>query len=71
MKKKFIRDGNLTGIAVTLALLIGLLLMLISLYLFTNQNVRIIGASIGLAVAAFGGYGTRVKTIGLKPFDNA
>jgi hypothetical protein len=68
--KTFVRDGNLTGVAVTLALLAGIFLMAASMYFFTNQNIRILGASIGLAITAFGGYGARAKTIGLKPFDN-
>ncbi|PUA18092.1 hypothetical protein [Glaciimonas sp. PCH181] len=67
----FIRNGNLTGIAVVLALLMGFFVITASLYLFINQNFRIIGASIGLAIMAFGGYASRAKTLGLKPFDNS
>lgn len=69
--KTFVRDGNLTGVAIALAVSVGIILMLASLYFLTNKNIRILGASIGLALAAFGGYGARAKTIGLRPFDNS
>lgn len=67
----FIKEGNLTGIAVALVLLIGFSTLVASLYFFENQNFRVIGASIGLAIASIGGYGARAKTLGLKPFDNS
>jgi len=65
-----IRDGNLTGVGVTLALLVGLLTMIGSLYFFNDQSLRILGASLGLMLVSFGGYSARAKTLGLRPFDN-
>ena len=66
-----IRDGNLTGIGVALALTVGLLTMIGSLYFFKDQSLRIFGASIGLMLVSLGGYSARAKTLGLKPFDNS
>ena len=66
-----IRNGNLTGIAVSILLLIGFFIITASLCLLKNRNIRIIGASVGLAIMAMGGYGSRAKTLGLKPFDNS
>lgn len=65
-----IKEGNLTGMAVVLTLLVGFFTMGISLYFLENQNFRIIGASLGLAIASAGGYGARAKTLGLEPFKN-
>ena len=66
-----IRDGNITGIGVISALIIGLLTIISSMCFFNDQIFRILGAAIGLMFVSFAGYSSRAKTLGLKPFDNS
>lgn len=72
MKLKIIVDGNLTGWAQTFLIVLGLAMTYFSLSLdWLPRSVAIGMFLFGLPVAAVGGYSSRAKALGLKPFDNS
>ena len=68
--KFFIRDGNLTIAGAFLLVAFGFWLSYMSLEYLPFTLLKVIGLSIGLAVAAIGGFSGRAKSLELKPFTN-
>ncbi len=62
---KIFEDGNLSAPVRTLSLIVGIGIGAVSFYIHS-----LLLMSLGLVFAALGGYSSRAKTSGLKPFDN-
>lgn len=67
----FVRDGQLTGVAVLVCVVFGLAIAFGSIGHAENYYVRMIGISIGLSIAALGGYSARAYAIHLRPFGRS
>ena len=70
MKKIFIRDGNLTGIAALLSLSLGFLTLFITFKFVTTKFWAIFGFLFAFFFFLLAGYSGRAKALGLKPFTN-
>ena len=66
MKKIFIQDGNFSSWLRSAFILIGGGMVYVSL----KYSFSIILLSCGVGLAALGGYSSRAKSSGLKPFDD-
>jgi len=64
--KIFIQDGNFSSWLRAVFILIGIGIVFVSLKYFDSLLLM----AIGLIFSALGGYSSRAKTFGLKPFDN-
>lgn len=67
LKEIFFRDGNFSSLLQGIFMLLGGGIVFAGLKFFDS----IILTSIGLAFLALGGYSSRAKTLGIKPFDNS
>jgi hypothetical protein len=63
----FIRDGRLTGWGILCLLILGFFVSYVSLVLFPNKLLKVIGLSIGLAIMGIGGYSARAAALELTP----
>jgi len=71
-KIKFIVDGNITEWARISLIALGFLMLILGLALDSLPRVIALALVVlGLPVAAIGGYASRAKALGLKPFDNS
>ncbi|MEB0012131.1 hypothetical protein QN379_17910 [Glaciimonas sp. Gout2] len=65
--KMFIKDGNFAPWLRTVFIMLGASVVYISLKYIDSVFLM----TFGLVLAALGGYSSRAKMLGLKPFDNA
>lgn len=70
MKKIFIKDGNLTGIAALLSLTLGFLTLFITFKFVTTKFWAMFGLLLAFLFLLLAGYSGRAKALGLKPFTN-
>jgi len=68
--KIFLRDGNTTILGAVLLVALGFGLAYLSLEYFASRLLKVLGLSIGLAIAAVGGFSGRADSLGLKPFTS-
>ncbi|MCA7086484.1 hypothetical protein K7G19_23085 [Cupriavidus sp. DB3] len=63
---KLLKDGNLSGIAIAMAPVVGVALVFSVVYWLESYLGRLISFSIGLTLVAAAGYAGRAKAIGLR-----
>ena len=66
-RRAFLRDGYLTFFGAICVVFLGLGLIYLSLEFLPYRWLKIVGASIGLAIAAIGGFNGRAHAVGLPP----
>ncbi|SIT45091.1 conserved hypothetical protein [Paraburkholderia piptadeniae] len=72
MKIKFIDDGNIAGWARLSLIGLGLAMFFGGLAIESlPKYVALVLIVLGIPVSAIGGYASRAKALGLKPFDNS
>lgn len=72
MRIKFIVDGNIAGWVRLSLIVLGFAMMYCGLaFHFLPKVIAILLVIFGLPVSAIGGYASRAKALGLKPFDNS
>ncbi|MNJ95976.1 hypothetical protein D3C87_136920 [compost metagenome] len=67
----FIKDGKATSLTLNVLAILGLGIMILSLWLIDIYWVRVLMASIGLAIGSAGGYLAKTQSWGIKPFDKS
>lgn len=70
-KDWFVRDGNLTGGFGLLLIACGGAIAFGGLHFAESYVFQWLVVSLGMFVAAIGGYSAKAKALGLKPFDTA
>ena len=70
LTKYVMRDGNLTLAGAIGLVVIGFGVAYVALEYFPSQLLKALGMSLGLAIAAIGGFSGRAKALELKPFTN-
>ncbi len=72
MKIKLVADGNIVGWVRFSLIVLGIAMIYCGLsFHFLPKVVAIVLVILGLPVSAIGGYASRAKALGLKPFDNS
>ncbi|MCD9119518.1 hypothetical protein [Cupriavidus sp. UGS-1] len=61
-------DGKLKGWIMTVLVVLGLLIIFLAIKVVPAGVWRIVVASLGLAIAAIGGYAAKAQVLGLRPF---
>lgn len=67
----FITDGKATNLTLNSLVILGLGIMILSLWLINNYWMRVLTASVGLAIGSAGGYLAKTQSWGTKPFDRS
>lgn len=67
----FIKDGKATNLTLNLLVIFGLGITALSLWLIDTYWIRVLMASIGLAIGSAGGYLAKTQSWGTKPFDRS
>lgn len=68
--QRFFNSGNLTFLGALCVVLFGFGLIFISLEYFSTLTFKVLGLSVGLGIAAIGGFSGRASALDLKPFTN-
>lgn len=69
--KQFFRDGKLTIFGVFGLVLLGFVVVYLSLEFLPTRWLKVIGLSIGVGIAAIGGFSGRASALGLSaPFTS-
>jgi hypothetical protein len=63
----FIKGGRLTGLGVSLAVVVGVGLAYLSLSFLPTKFWKLLGVSIGLGIMGIGAYSARASALGLPP----
>ncbi|WP_155630462.1 hypothetical protein [Burkholderia territorii] len=72
MKTRFFVDGNIAGWAQLVLLVLGIAMVYCGLvFNFLPKAIAILLIVFGLPISAIGGYASRAKALGLKPFDKS
>ncbi|WP_081057589.1 hypothetical protein [Burkholderia diffusa] len=72
MKIRFFVDGNITGWAQFGLIVLGIAMVYCGLaFNFLPNAIAILLIIFGLPISAVGGYTSRAKALGLKPFDKS
>lgn len=67
----FIKNGKATQLLIGLLIIFGLVVVALSFYFIPNYEIKILCASVGLAIGSAGGYLAKTQSWGIKPFDNS
>lgn len=67
LKHALFKDGRITFVGSIVLLLLGLLVGYASLVLLPSNELRLIGASVGLGISVLGGFSGRARALGLPP----
>lgn len=65
-----IREGNLTLVAAIGLVIVGFGIAFVAIEYLPSPLLKALGMSLGLAIAAIGGFSGRAKALDLKPFTN-
>ena len=68
--RRFFCSGNLTFLGALCVVLFGFGLIFISLEYFSTLTLKVLGLSVGLGIAAIGGFSGRANALDLKPFTS-
>ncbi|BDB27464.1 hypothetical protein CTP10_R48720 [Cupriavidus sp. P-10] len=69
--KYLLKDGNLSGFAIIVLLVVGLLLVYACVSWIESYLGRLASFSVGLVCVASAGYAGRAKALGLRPFGES
>ena len=67
----FVKNGKATELTLNMLTILGILIMILSILFIELEWVKILIASIGLAIGSAGGYLSKTQSWGTKPFDNS
>ncbi|WP_081071873.1 hypothetical protein [Burkholderia territorii] len=72
MKTRLFVDGNIAGWAQLVLIVLGIAMVYCGLvFNFLPNTIAILLIVFGLPISAIGGYASRAKALGLKPFDKS
>jgi len=69
--KCIIKNGNLSGLAIVVLIIVGLVLVYACIYWIDSYMGRLAAFTIGLTCVAASGFAGRAKALGLLPFGES